>query len=66
MAKQTKAPLELTEEMVCFSELRQHLLTRLTRARKEEDSKRADRLSKQALIVRNHILSLFQEREKLS
>ena len=70
---QTKTPLELTEEIVTFSELRQHLLTRLRKAEGQRIhnydnyvGSREEKLANQALIVDNHILSLFQQREKLS
>jgi len=60
--KQAKTTLDLTEEIATFSELRQHLLRRLNKA---EGIKRT-RLKKQASIIQDHLLSLFQRREKLS
>ena len=70
---QTKTPLELTEEIATFSEFRQHLLTRLRKAERQRIynhdnyvGSREEKLANQAFIVGNHILSLFQQREKLS
>ncbi|KKN39850.1 hypothetical protein LCGC14_0739620 [marine sediment metagenome] len=70
---QIKTPFELTEEITTFSELRQHLLTRLRKAEGQRIhnhenyvGSREEKLANQAFIVGNHLLSLFEQREKLS
>ena len=60
---------EFTEEIKCFSSLRQNLLTRLRKADRDKGANRGTRalnLSNQLEIVERHLLQCFQQREELS
>ncbi len=63
-------PLELTEEIKCFTSLRENLIVRKRKAEKSSDSPkgfdRALNLTKQLGIVERHLLQCFLRREELS